>query len=168
MKHETLKKLAASGMMVALIIVLSGFYIPVGASKCFPVQHMMNILSAVLLGPFWGVGIAFCASLIRNLMGTGTLMAFPGSMVGALCCGLVFSKTRKFLPTYLAEVTGTGILGGLLAYPVAVYLMGKEAALFTYVVPFLVSTAGGTLIAAVLIGILLKTHALGKLRELAQ
>ena len=46
MKHETLKKLAASGMMVALIIVLSGFYIPVGASKCFPVQHMMNILSA--------------------------------------------------------------------------------------------------------------------------
>ncbi len=119
MKHETLKKLAASGMMVALIIVLSGFYIPVGASKCFPVQHMMNILSAVLLGPFWGVGIAFCASLIRNLMGTGTLMAFPGSMVG-------------------------------------------------YVVPFLVSTAGGTLIAAVLIGILLKTHALGKLRELAQ
>ena len=46
--------------------------------------------------------------------------------------------------------------------------MGKEAALFTYVVPFLVSTAGGTLIAAVLIGILLKTHALGKLRELAQ
>ena len=168
MKHETLKKLAASGMMVALIIVLSGFYIPVGASKCFPVQHMMNILSAVLLGPFWGVGIAFCASLIRNLMGTGTLMAFPGSMVGALCCGLVFSKTRKFLPTYLAEVTGTGILGGLLAYPVAVYLMGKEAALFAYVVPFLVSTAGGTLIAAVLIGILLKTHALGKLRELAQ
>ena len=168
MKHETLKKLAASGMMVALIIVLSGFYIPVGASKCFPVQHMMNILSAVLLGPFWGVGIAFCASLIRNLMGTGTLMAFPGSMVGALCCGLVFSKTRKFLPTYLAEVTGTGILGGLLAYPVAVYLMGKEAALFTYVVPFFVSTAGGTLIAAVLIGILLKTHALGKLRELAQ
>lgn len=168
MKHETLKKLAASGMMVALIIVLSGFYIPVGASKCFPVQHMMNILSAVLLGPFWGVGIAFCASLIRNLMGTGTLMAFPGSMVGALCCGLVFSKTRKFLPTYLAEVAGTGILGGLLAYPVAVYLMGKEAALFAYVAPFLVSTAGGTLIAAVLIGILLKTHALGKLRELAQ
>ena len=168
MKHETLKKLAASGMMVALIIVLSGFYIPVGASKCFPVQHMMNILSAVLLGPFWGVGIAFCASLIRNLMGTGTLMAFPGSMVGALCCGLVFSKTKKFLPTYLAEAAGTGILGGLLAYPVAVYLMGKEAALFTYVVPFFVSTAGGTLIAAVLIGILLKTHALGKLRELAQ
>ena len=97
MKHETLKKLAASGMMVALIIVLSGFYIPVGASKCFPVQHMMNILSAVLLGPFWGVGIAFCASLIRNLMGTGTLMAFPGSMVGALCCGLVFSSS--FRPT---------------------------------------------------------------------
>ena len=139
MKHETLKKLAASGMMVALIIVLSGFYIPVGASKCFPVQHMMNILSAVLLGPFWGVGIAFCASLIRNLMGTGTLMAFPGSMAGALCCGLVFQKTAQLLPACAAEIFGTGVIGGLLAWPVAVYLMGRTAALFAYVLPFLIS-----------------------------
>lgn len=168
MKQETLKKLAASGMMVALIIALSGFYIPVGASKCFPVQHMMNILAAVLLGPFWGVGIAFCASFIRNLLGTGTLMAFPGSIVGAFCCGIVFAKTKKYLPTFIAEVMGTGVLGGLLAYPVAVYLMGKEAAVFTYVVPFLVSTLGGTIIAALLIGIFARMHVINQLRELVQ
>ena len=88
MKTSSIKKLVTSAMFVAIIIALSGFYIPVGASKCFPVQHLVNVLSAVLLGPGWGVAIAFCASLIRNLMGTGTLLAFPGSMVGALCCGL--------------------------------------------------------------------------------
>lgn len=166
MKHETLKKLVTSAMLVALIIALSGFYIPVGASKCFPIQHMVNVLSAVLLGPWWGVGIAFVASLIRNLMGTGTLLAFPGSMVGALCCGLVYHATKKYLPTYIAEVFGTGVLGGMLAFPLATMVMGRDAALFTYVLPFLVSTAGGTIIAAILIAILGKTHALNHMREM--
>lgn len=168
MRSEIVKKTVISGMMVALIIILSGFYIPIGASKCFPVQHMMNILAAVILGPWWGVGIAFVASLLRNMMGTGTLMAFPGSMVGALCCGLMYRATRKLIPTYIAEVVGTGVLGGLLACPVAIYLMGREAALFAYVLPFLVSTVGGTIIAAVLIGILARTKALDQMRAALQ
>lgn len=167
MKQEHLKKLVTSALLVAVIIALSGFYIPVGASKCFPIQHMVNVLAAVLLGPWWSVAIAFAASLIRNLMGTGSLMAFPGSMVGALCCGLMFKVTKKYIPTYLAEVVGTGVLGGLLAFPVATLLMGnKEAALFTYVLPFLVSTAGGTIIAAILITALDKTKVLGHMRQM--
>ena len=166
LSRENIKKLAASGMLVAITIALSGFSIPVGASKCFPIQHMVNVLSAVLLGPWWGVGIAFCVSLLRNLMGTGTLLAFPGSMAGALLCGLVFAFTKKLIPTYLAEVIGTGVIGGMLAYPLAVLVMGREAALFTYVVPFLVSTAGGTLLAAFLILVLDKTKALAYIRGL--
>ena len=160
MTQEKTRKLAASGMLTALIICLSGFYIPVGASKCFPVQHMVNVLSAVLLGPWWGVGIAFCASLIRNAMGTGTLLAFPGSMAGALCCGLVFQKTAQLFPACAAEIFGTGVIGGQLAWPVAVYLMGRTAALFAYVLPFLISTAGGTLAAALLIALMQKSNAL--------
>ena len=168
MSRENIKKLAVSGMLVAITIALSGFSIPVGASKCFPIQHMVNVLSAVLLGPWWGVGIAFCVSLIRNLMGTGTLLAFPGSMAGALLCGLVFAFTKKLIPTYLAEVIGTGVIGGMLAYPLAVLVMGREAALFTYVLPFLVSTAGGTIMAAVLIFVLDKCGALRYLKGLLQ
>jgi energy coupling factor transporter S component ThiW len=167
MKHEKLKKLVTSALLVAVIIALSGFYIPVGASKCFPIQHMVNVLAAVLLGPWWGVAIAFAASLIRNLMGTGSLMAFPGSMVGALCCGLMFKTTKKYIPTYLAEIVGTGIFGGMLAFPVAYLLMGNtQAALFTYVLPFLVSTTGGTIIAAILITALDKTKALSHMRQM--
>ncbi|MCI1305800.1 MAG: energy coupling factor transporter S component ThiW [Lachnospiraceae bacterium] len=153
-------------MMTALIIALSGFYIPVGASKCFPIQHMVNILSAVLLGPGWGVAVAFCASLIRNLMGTGTLLAFPGSMVGALCCGLMYRYTKRLIPTYAAEIVGTGVLGGMLAYPIALLVLeNKAAALFTYVLPFLISTVGGTLIAAFLIAVLTKTKALAYMQR---
>ena len=86
------KKLALAGVLTALAVVGSFLSVPVAGSKCAPVQHMVNILAAVTLGPGWGVGIAFCASLLRNILGLGSLMAFPGSMVGALCCGLVLLK----------------------------------------------------------------------------
>ena len=166
MKSSSIKNIVTSAMFVAIINALSGFYIPVGASKCFPVQHLVNVLSAVLLGPGWGVAIAFCASLIRNLMGTGTLLAFPGSMVGALCCGIAYYFFKNLPITYVSEVVGTGILGGLIAWPFAKYLMGADAAVFAYVIPFRVSTTGGTIIAAILIAILSKTKALSYLREL--
>ena len=168
MKRESVVKLVLSGMFVALAVVLSTFSIPVGGSKCFPIQHMVNVLAAVFLGPWYGVGIAFCTSLIRNLLGTGTLLAFPGSMVGALCCGLVYKHTGKLSLTYVAEVIGTGIIGGLLAYPVAAFVMGKEVALFVYVVPFLVSTVGGTIIAAILVTVLKHNHVLETLQNMVK
>lgn len=124
MKQFGTRKLCYAGILCAVAVVGSFFYIPVFGSKCVPVQHMVNILCAVLLGPFYGVGVAFCASLIRNLLGIGSLMAFPGSMFGALLCGLMFWKTKNIPLTLLAEVFGTAILGGLCAYPVAILFMG--------------------------------------------
>lgn len=161
--NKTTKKLVVAAMLTALSVALSTFSIPIGASRCFPIQHMANVLCAVFLGPSYGVMAAFCTSLIRNLMGTGTLLAFPGSMVGALCCGLAYKYTKKLIPTYIAEVIGTGVLGGMCAYPLATMVMGREAALFTYVIPFLVSTTGGTIIAAILIGVFDKTKVLNYL-----
>lgn len=167
MNQYSVRKLAVAAMFVAIAVALSTFSIPIGASRCFPVQHMVNVLSAVFLGPGYGVLVAFVTSLIRNMLGTGSLLAFPGSMIGALCCGLMYKATKKLIPTYFAEVIGTDVLGGMCAYPIALLLMGNsEAALFTYVLPFLVSTVGGTIIAAVLIGILAKTHALNSLKGL--
>ena len=90
-------------------------------------------------------------------------MAFPGSMFGALLCGIVYHKTEKLLPTLVGEVFGTSILGGLCAYPVAILLMGKSAgdiAFYAYIVPFLVSTAGGAVIAGVLLAALQRSGAL--------
>jgi len=163
MKNLSVKKLALAGMFCALAVVGSVFSFPIFGSKCAPVQHMVNILCAVLLGPWYGVGVAFVASLLRNLLGLGSLMAFPGSMFGALLCGLVYHKTKKLLPTLVGEVFGTSILGGLCAYPVAILLMGKNAgdiAFYAYIIPFLVSTAGGAVIAGVLLFSLQRSGAL--------
>lgn len=166
MKQNTAtKKLVLAGVLTALAVVGSLINFTVAGSKCTPVQHMVNILAAVTLGPGWGVGIAFCSSLLRNMMSLGSLLAFPGSMVGALCCGLVYAGCRKLALTCVAEALGTGILGGLCAYPVAKLLMGMEpVGLFVYVVPFLISTVAGSILAFVLITVLEKGGALNQLR----
>lgn len=157
------KKLALAGVLCAVGVIGSLFSFPIFGSKCAPVQHMVNIICAVLLGPYYGLGVAFTTSLIRNIVGLGSLMAFPGSMFGALLCGIVYSKTKNSLLTYIAEIFGTAILGGLSAYPVAILLMGKSAtdiAFYVYIIPFFISTAGGSILAAFIVETLKKTNAL--------
>ena len=168
MKKVNIKKLAVAAVFCAVAVVGSLLSFPVFGSKCAPVQHMVNILCAVLLGPAYGVGVAFAASLIRNLFGLGSLMAFPGSMFGALLCGLVFWKLRNIPATLLAEVFGTAVLGGLCAYPVAIFLMGQNAAaiaFYAYIVPFLISTAAGAVISAALIYSLKQAGLLHKMQR---
>lgn len=166
-QKETTRKLAMAGVLTAVAVVGSLLSVPVAGSKCAPVQHMVNILSAVMLGPWWGVGIAFCASLLRNLMGIGSLMAFPGSMVGALCCGVMYKVSKKLSLTCIAEALGTGILGGLAAYPVAKLLMGLEpAGVCVYMIPFLISTVAGSILAFVLVTVLEKGGVLKQLKTM--
>lgn len=146
------RKLTISAMFIA-IGVLAGnlIYIPVGASKCFPIQHTLNILAAVLLGPVYGVMNAFCISLLRNFMGTGSLLAFPGSMVGALLAGCIYKITKNKYLTAGAEVFGTGVLGGLLAVPISILAMGKAVGALAYVPAFLLSSFGGSIVAVLLL-----------------
>ena len=174
------KKLALAGVLCAVAVVGSMLQFPVFGSQCAPVQHMVNVICAVFLGPGYGVAVAFLASLLRNIFGLGSLLAFPGSMCGALLCGLVYWKTRNLPATLAGEVFGTGIIGGLLAspvaggaaggllsYPVAVAFMGVVAgsiAFYAYVVPFLVSTVGGSILAGILVFTLQKSGALKSMR----
>ncbi|WP_343208858.1 energy coupling factor transporter S component ThiW [Anaerolentibacter hominis] len=165
MKKTDIKKLALAGILAAVAVVCSPLSIPVGASKCFPVQHFVNVMCGVFLGPWYGFGAAFVTSLIRNLMGTGTLLAFPGSMFGALLCGYLYRLTKKIPFACIGELVGTSIIGALAAYPVASLVMGKEAALFAYVIPFLVSSLGGTIIAAAVIVILSRAGVMKMLKK---
>ncbi|WZL74324.1 energy coupling factor transporter S component ThiW [Clostridiaceae bacterium 35-E11] len=151
------KKLTFSALLIA-IGTLTGHlvYIPVGVAKVFPVQHAINVLSAVWLGPWMAVGNAFMISLLRNVLGTGSLLAFPGSMIGAFLAGWLYRSFQKHLFAIFGEVFGTGILGALLAFPIAKFLLGSKATAFFFVVPFMASTLGGSFIA----GLLLQTKVL--------
>ena len=166
MKEKSIRKLTLAGLLVAVAVVGSLFSIPVLGAKCSPVQHMVNVLGAVLLGPWYAVGMAFAASLIRNLVGLGSILAFPGSMIGALLCGLLYKVCPKLPAAYVGEVFGTGILGGMASYPLAALLLNNEAAaLFTFVPSFLVSTAVGAAISVFVLAALKRTQVFGQLEE---
>lgn len=157
------KKLTFSALLVALGTMASNLiYIPVGAAKCFPVQHTINVLSAVLLDPWYGVINAFLISLLRNILGTGSPLAFPGSMIGALISGILYLKFNKKSYAVAGEIFGTAILGGVLAFPIAKLLLGKDIAAFYFVLPFLISTVGGSIIGYAILMLLERNYILKK------
>lgn len=155
-------KLTLTALIAAITTITSSMiYIPVGFAKIFPIQHFANVLSAVLLGPWYAVAQAFLSSLLRNMMGTGSLFAFPGSMIGALLAALLFQKSRQLSLAAFGEVFGTGILGALATYPIAVLLLGQEATLFGLMPAFAISSITGALMGYGLLKIMVRNHALG-------
>ena len=151
------KDVARAVILVAIAVALSPFFIPVGISKCFPAQHMVNILGAVMLGPAYAVGIAFFAAVIRNMLGLGTLLAFPGGIIGAFLAGLAYRMYKNIYWAGFGEVIGTGLLGALAsAWIVGPLFMGKSMAVVTLIVAFSVSTLGGTIIGIIALKILQK------------
>ena len=147
-----IRKLTAAALMVAIGTLSAHLvYIPAGASKCFPVQHAINVLTAVLLGPKAAVTVAFAISCLRNLLGTGSLLAFPGSMLGAGCAGLLYLRYQSVGAALAGEILGTGVLGALAAGVLANLILGSKAAAWFFVPPFIISTIGGSIIAGVLL-----------------
>lgn len=160
-----IKKITYSAIFIAIGVVCSPFNIPLGFAKCFPVQHLINVICAIILGPIYAVSCAFAISFLRNIMGMGTLLAFPGSMIGALLSGVLYKKTNKISLAFVGEVIGTGLIGALISYPIATVFMNKQVAMFTYVLPFGISTLVGSIFAVILLKALEKTHILEKVKQ---
>ncbi len=147
------QKLVLSALFIAFGVATSTLLtFPIGASKCAPVQHFVNVCGAVILGPGYALINAFLISLIRFFLGTGSLLAFPGSMLGAALAGILYMLFKKDLAAFVGEVFGTSVLGGISAYFVAkLFLSSDSAAVFGYVLPFFISTIVGSIIAYVVI-----------------
>jgi energy coupling factor transporter S component ThiW len=154
--NKTLR-LTLTAMLVAIGTLTSHlFSIPIGFTRVFPMQHFINVLSAVLLGPAYAVLQAFSVSLLRNFMGTGSLFAFPGSMIGALLAAYLYKKTQKLTMALTGEVIGTGILGAIACYPLATLFLGQDAALFGFIPSFIFSSIAGSLFGYLMLTIVMK------------
>ena len=147
MKSNT-RRVAQAVILVAIGVALAPFTsFPIGVAKVNPTQHFVNILGAVLLGPWWATAIAAIIGVIRNALGVGTLLAFPGGMIGALLAGLLYGSTRNVYAAAGGEVVGTGILAALVSgWLVAPLLMGKTMPLLVLLASFLGSTILGTVL----------------------
>lgn len=150
---DTTRKLVISGILIALATILGTFSIPILGAKAAPIQHLINVIAAVTLGPVYGVSCAFVSSLLRNILGVGSILAFPGSMVGVFLAAILYKKFKKLEIAVVGEVIGTGIIGALLAYPLAAFVLGEEVALFVYIIPFSLSSIVGSVIAYIILKI---------------
>ncbi|TFE00037.1 energy coupling factor transporter S component ThiW [Jeotgalibacillus sp. R-1-5s-1] len=141
------KLITMMAMLTAIGVVGSQFvWFPAGVARAYPVQHAVNVVAAVMLGPLPAIGVAFMIALVRNLLGIGTLLAFPGSMIGAFLAGVLYKKTSRLSLAAAGEVAGTGLIGALTAVPVAKVLMGTAFAAWFFIPPFLISSLSGALL----------------------
>jgi energy-coupling factor transport system ATP-binding protein len=137
-------------ILVALAVALGYVSIPVGISRISPGQHMVNVLAAVMLGPAYAVGIATATAVVRNILGVGTILAFPGGIFGAFLAAIAYRGFKNVYMAGLGEVVGTGLVGSLVSVRiVAPVFMGKSMALGALMLAFSLSTFAGTVLAIV-------------------
>lgn len=155
---NALKKTLYIAILIAVGFVLSPILsIPLGFAKAYPVQHMLNVLIGVFFGLSYNVSAAFSLSTIRILMGTGTVLAYPGSLFGAFLSALLFKKTGSVLMACIGEVIGTGLIGGYVAYLVAAFVLGSKVGALAIIIPFATSSASGAIIAGLIIAFIRKS-----------
>lgn len=142
-KNMTYKMVLTAILSAIGVVGGSMFEFTVGVAKVAPMQHLINLISGVLVGPWWAVTQAFITSLIRNLLGTGTILAFPGRMIGAFCVGWLFQKTNQLIVAAFGELIDTGIIGAIVAYPIASWMMGTTGAIYLFIPSFFLSALVG-------------------------
>ena len=145
--HPT-RRVAYAVVLVAIGVALAPFTsFPIGIAKINPTQHFVNVLAAVLLGPGWATLIAAVIGIIRNATGMGTLLAFPGGMIGAFLAGMAYKYLHRPSLAAAGEIVGTGLIAPVVsALLVAPFLMNKAIPLFALVPSFIGSTVVGALL----------------------
>lgn len=146
-----IRKMTVMTMFVAIAVAGSVFIsFPAGIARAYPIQHAVNVLAAIMLGPVPALIIAFLTGLVRLLTGTGSLLAFPGGMIGAYLAGVLYKRSGKAMFAAIGEVIGTGIIASLFAVPYAKILMGTTVTALFFMPPFLVSSVSGAALGVVL------------------
>lgn len=149
-----LRKMALTAIFSALGVVLSPLFFVVGPTKCYPFQHMINGIAGVLIGPWYACLAALITGIIRNMLGTGTIFAFPGGIPGALMVGFIH-KLIKREEAALFESTGT-FIGALLSAYIVGPMADKTMAPEIFIIAFLSSSIPGSLIGYLTLKILRK------------
>lgn len=122
--------MALASILSALGIVISPLWFEWLGSRAFPGQHLINVLSGVMLGPVWGAVVALIIGTVRMALGTGTIFAYPGGIPGAVLVGLAYmalsraTASRARFAAALAEPLGTVLIGGTLALTVVAPAVG--------------------------------------------
>ena len=140
------KRIALAAVLIAVTVVLSPIYFPVGSSKCQPFQHMVNGVAGVLLGPWYAAAMALITGIIRNMLGVGSLHAFPGGIPGALVVGLTYRYVKRTDYVALSEPLGTVVIGATISALIVAPYLGKPFTIAFWWIAFAASSVPGAIL----------------------
>lgn len=173
-RRNTTRRLVFSSLMIALGFTLSVFpgSVPVGPTRIFPFQHMINVLTGILLGPAYAAFIALAIGMLRIGFGTGTIFAIAGGVPGAIVVGLVYHYIIKRDEVALTEPFGTAVgalISALLVAPAigAAQLpsfLGLTVQWELFTIFFLMGSIPGTVLGYVLLKALRRSGVIERLR----
>jgi len=153
-------KLTTLALLVALGVVLSPILRVPGMA---PMQHFINVICAVLLGPWYALLCAVLIAVLRMILMGINLLAVTGAVFGAVLSGILYRKTGKLLAAVIGEIIGTGIIGAIASYPVmALVYSNNDVVWLTYVPSFVLGTVIGGMTAFVFLLALKKRGLLAK------
>ncbi|WP_378956844.1 energy coupling factor transporter S component ThiW [Pelosinus sp. sgz500959] len=144
-RKSDLLKLVMLSMLVALGVVISPLLRIEG--MC-PMAHFINIVCAVLLGPWYALLCATLIGVIRMMLMGIPPLALTGAVFGAMLSGIFYRMSKgKLLYAVIGEVIGTGIIGAIVSYPVMAFIYGKTGLTWLFYVPLFIcgTLIGGTI-----------------------
>ncbi len=162
------RKIVLSALLIALGVLLSFFpgSIPIGPTRVFPFQHMVNAIAGVVLGPSYAAFIALSIGILRISAGTGTIFALTGGIPGAIVVGLVYRYLCRRDAAALSEPLGTALgallsallVSPLLANPPLPTFLGIDAQWLLFIIFFWMSSIPGTILGFILLKMLRRGH----------
>jgi len=161
-----IRKLTITALLIAINVILSSIIvIPLGPIKAAPMQHLVNVLCAVFVGPWYGLAQALISSILRVTFGTGSVFAFPGSMIGVFLASLFYMYRKHIFMAAVGEVLGTGIIGSLICIPLAWVLNLQNFFVKPLMTAFIVSSIIGAAISYVILIILKRRGLLDRFQK---
>ncbi len=165
MMKTNLKKRVLTAIMAAIGFVLSTFvYIP----NMAPFQHFVNVICAVLLGPWYAFLAALLTGILRMVLTGRTILAIVGAVIGAALAGILYKVTGKMIMAVIGEIIGTGIISAMVAAPIMKYGFGMEVvdSAIYYIPFFLPACVVGAILGYVVLLILKKAGTLEHIQKL--
>ena len=149
MNHsKKLLRMVFLSMMVAIGVVISPLLRVEG--MC-PTAHLINIVCAVLMGPWYALLCATLIGVIRMAAMGIPPLALTGAVFGAFLSGVLYRASGgRLLFAVAGEVVGTGVIGAIVSYPVMALLVHRQGLTWLFYVPsFLCGTLIGGSVAYV-------------------
>ncbi len=163
-KKSSLLKMVLLAMFVAIGVVISPILRVEG--MC-PMQHLVNVVCAVFLGPWYALLSAVLIGIIRMMFLGIPPLALTGAVFGAFLSGVLYRTSKgKIICAVIGEIIGTGLIGSIVSYPVMAYLMVRSGLTWFFYTPmFIGATIIGGTIAYIFLKALSASNVLGKLQK---